>query len=105
MEIQVRTDSHIEGGEKLKDFVKDTVASSLSRFGEQITRVQVHLQDVNSHKKRDNDKRCAIEVRVAGIQPLGVSNSDDTVEQALAGALDKLQSRLDTSLGKLGRRD
>ena len=105
MQIQVRTDSHIEGGEKLKDFVKDTVAGSLARFGEQITRVQVHLQDVNSHKPGDNDKRCALEARVAGIQPLGVSNQDATVEQALSGALDKLQSRLDTTLGKLGRRD
>lgn len=105
MQIQVRTDSHIEGGERFKDFVKDTVSSGLERFADKITRVQVHVQDENAHKPGDNDKRCTMEARVAGLQPVGVSHNDATVDKAVHGALNKLENRLTSMLGKLSRRD
>jgi hypothetical protein len=51
------------------------VRDSLDRFSEQITRVEVHLSDQNSDKKFGNeDKRCLLEARLAGLQPISVSD-------------------------------
>ena len=47
MQIEISTDSNIEGREKLATHVKGVVESALNRFSDQITRVEVHLSDVN----------------------------------------------------------
>lgn len=104
MQIQVRTDNHIEGSERLKTFVRERVQHVLDHFSAQLTRVEVHMQDQNSHKPGDHDKRCTMEARVAGLQPLSVTHDDGTLEKALAGALDKMQSRLSTAIGRISRR-
>jgi hypothetical protein len=48
MHIQVNTDDNIVGGDTLVDHVKAEVATALERFRDQITRVEVHLSDVNA---------------------------------------------------------
>lgn len=102
MIIQVNTDSNIEGNEQLTEQVKAVVADSLDRFGDQITRVEVHLSDENSDKKSSpEDMRCLVEARLAGLQPLAVSHQGATMEQAVDGAVDKLMRSIDTTLGKL----
>ena len=73
----------------------------LSRFSHQITRVEVHLSDENSDKEGLNDKRCMIEARLEGIKPIAVTNHANTHEQAVAGAVEKLKTSLDTILGRL----
>lgn len=74
----------------------------MKRFGDQITRVEVHLSDENSDKKSGKkDKRCLIEARLAGLQPLAVSHEAATMEHAVDGAVDKLMRSIDTTLGKL----
>ena len=45
MQIQVNTDSNIEGREKLTAHVRSVVESALNRFSDRITRVEVHLSD------------------------------------------------------------
>jgi ribosome-associated translation inhibitor RaiA len=105
MLIQVNTDNHIEGDEALKQRVKDDVESALDRFSEKITRISIHLSDENNPgKSGENDKRCLIEVRVAGLQPLSSSHEAATTDQAISKALDKIQRNLESTLGKLGRR-
>jgi len=47
-----------------------------------------------------NDKRCMIEGRLGGKQPIAVTNQANTLEQAVAGAVDKLKSSLDTIIGR-----
>jgi ribosome-associated translation inhibitor RaiA len=101
MLIQLVTDNHITGREKLVQHVDDTVKAALDRFAAQITRVEVHLNDENSHKKGMNDKRCALEARLAGLQPIGVNHTGDTLDDALHGALDKLVKVLDKTTDKL----
>ncbi len=51
MQIQISTDHNIDGNEALAAHVKSETEHSLSRFSEQITRVEVHLSDENSDKK------------------------------------------------------
>ena len=45
MKIQLNTDVNIDGTEALAAQVDATVTQSLAHFGEQITRVEVHLSD------------------------------------------------------------
>ena len=87
MIIQVNTDSNIEGNRELAQQIKTVVGNSLEHFGGQITRVEVHLSDENSDKKfGTEDKRCLLEARLAGLQPLTVSHQAATLEQAVGAA-------------------
>ncbi len=105
MQIQINTDRNIEGGSDLRQQVEGNLNSRLERFSEQVTRLEVHLSDQNSDQKSgENDKRCLLEARVAGLQPITVNESASTVKQAVDGAVVKLVRSLDSMLGKLGRR-
>lgn len=66
MQIEISTDSNIEGREKLSAHVKTVVEDTLSRFSKRITRVEVHLTDVNGHKDGHDDTRCMMEARLEG---------------------------------------
>ena len=74
MQIQVQTDNHTAGGVGLTRQVEAVVEGALERFGDRITRVEVHFTDENgSQKSSDSDKRCVMEARLAGLQPITVS--------------------------------
>lgn len=103
MQIQVNTDSSIEGDDQLIQEVQETVAGSLDRFGSRITRVEVHLSDVNA-QKGGRDTRCVMEARAAGLDPVTVDERADNVQSAVRGAAGKMERALDTRLGKLRRR-
>jgi len=100
MQIQVNTDDNVEQREELTRRVEAEVISALSRFSGQITRVEVHLSDENADKAGKNDKRCLIEARPTGRNPLAVSHQGATLEEAFTGATKKLQSALDSMLGR-----
>ncbi|HER20089.1 MAG TPA: HPF/RaiA family ribosome-associated protein [Chromatiales bacterium] len=105
MIIQVNTDSNIEGNRELGQQIKTVVETSLARFGDHLTRVEVHLSDENSDKKSGtDDKRCLLEARLVGLQPLAVSHQAATMEQAVDGAVDRLVRSIDATLGKLDNR-
>ena len=101
MQIQVHTDNNIEGSEKLTLHVESSVEASLSRFATQLTRVDVHLHDENSHKGGADDKKCVIEARPAGMKPVAVTHHAGEVEESIDGALEKLEHLLDHTFGKL----
>ena len=102
MHIQVNTDHNIEGSEELTRQVEMVVEGALGRFGNRITRVEVHLTDENSSQKPgEHDKRCVMEARMAGLQPIAVRAEGSTVNQALDGAADNLQKILKRTLGRL----
>ena len=102
MQVQVTTDNHIDGSEGLTEHVRATVESAFVKYQDRITRVIVHFTDENSHKTGENDKRCAMEVRPAGHQPLGATNLASTMDEALDGAADKLVHMLEHTFGRLG---
>ena len=101
MTIQFNTDNNITGSERLNEYFSGTLTESLSRFSSQITRLEVHLTDENSNKEGQNDKRCVLEARLEGLQPIAVTNNADSIELAVKGAVDKLKSSLDTIIGKM----
>lgn len=101
MQIQVNTDHNIEGHEKLAAQVRGVVESALSRTSDQVTRVEVHLSDENSQKTGQNDKRCMMEARLEGLQPVAVSHQAATVDEAVDGAADKLTRLIESTLDRL----
>lgn len=105
MHFQINTDKNISGHQAFAQRVEETLERTLSRFGDQITRVEVHLSDENSlSKSGPSDKRCLLEARLAGRQPISVSEQAQTIEQAVAGAAQKMVNSLESELGKLSKR-
>lgn len=92
----MNADSHIEGREALIAQVSAVVEGALSRFSDHITRV-----DVNSDKGGNDDKRCLMEARLEGRQPIAVTHEAATVDQAIDGAADKLERSIESTLGRL----
>ena len=102
MQIQVNTDNHIEGSAELTAFVTAAIEEKIRRFASRITRIEAHFTDENSSgKSADDDKRCVLEARINGLDPVSVTDRASELHQALQGAIRKLQARLDTLLGKL----
>lgn len=101
MKVLVNTDDHTPGSQELTHQVEAVVEGALGRFGNRITRVEVHLADDNSREKfGGKDKRCVMEARLAGIPPIAVSHLGSSLEQALDGAADTLQKSLKRTLGR-----
>ncbi len=101
MEIQFNTDKNINGNEELTASLTELIAKQLNRFNGQITRLEIHLSDEDSSKDGINDIRCLIEARLEGLEPMAVTNKANSDENAVKGAVDKLKSLLDTTLGRL----
>jgi ribosome-associated translation inhibitor RaiA len=102
MQILVNTDNHIQGGQALTSLVEATVQEALGRFGDRVTRVEVHLTDENSRaKESENDKRCVMEARLAGLEPITVSDQGATLEQVIDGAAERLVKTLTRTVERL----
>lgn len=101
MQIQLNTDNHLVGSEDLALQLEGKVRLALGRFADRITRVEVHLTDLNGDKTSGDDKRCMMEARVAGRQPMLVTHEAPTVTLAIDAASDKLARALERIFGKL----
>lgn len=101
MQVQVNTDDNVEGREALIAEVEAAVGAALSRFAHQLTRVEVHLGDESAGRSSGADKRCAMEARPAGRQPVTVTHHATTLAEAYGGAAQKLQNLLTSALGRL----
>jgi ribosome-associated translation inhibitor RaiA len=103
MQIQLNTDHNVEGHEALAARVSGAVERALRRFSDHITRVEVHLSDENADKSGEHDKRCLMEARLEGRQPIAVTHQAATLDQAVDGAAEKLTRMIESNLGR--RRD
>ena len=100
MQVLVQTSNQIEGRETLLASVAQEIEGELERFADRLTRVEVHLDDVNS-SKGGADKHCMIEARPRGLKPIAVNHQAETLRMAIRGATKKLVHALDHSFGKL----
>lgn len=102
MKIQVNTDSTIEGGDALTLTIETTVHAALDRYGDRLTRVEAHLSDDDSTGGESHaGKRCLLEARPVGMEPVVVTGSADTAERACHDATQKMQSLLDSTFGRI----
>ena len=101
MLTHVFSDKHIDSDKCTQDWVTATVEVTLERHLEDLTRVEVHLSDENGGKSGPKDKRCKMEARPKGHQPILVSHDADSLTQAVEGAAQKLEHALEHLFGKL----
>ncbi len=100
MQIQINTDRHIEGQERLAAWASGVVEQALSRVGDRITRVEVHLSDENGDRSGQHDQQCVMEARLEGRQPIAVTHQAATMDQAVNGAAEKLTSAIEGIIGR-----
>ena len=89
MKIQINP-GDVETSEAIDQRIRDEVEKALRHFAEQVTRVEVHLHDENG-PKAGLDKRCKLEVRLAGHDPMMVEHDARDLYEAIHQAADKLE--------------
>ena len=104
MQFQLNTDANIQGDERLAEVAETVVRSALGHLTDRLSRIEVHLADVNGAKGGADDIRCTVEARPEGMQPQTVTHNGANVDAALHGASKKIRALLDSEFGKLGRR-
>jgi ribosome-associated translation inhibitor RaiA len=103
MKIQVNSDKTIAVDASLTRYVEGEVDRVLGRFAAKLTRVEIHLSDIDNRKTGKADKRCLIETRPMGAQPLSASATATKMPSAIGEALGKMQRALTTFFGRKGR--
>ena len=101
MEILINTDNNISASAELRSYLTADLEASIERFAEHLTRLEVKISDENGKKEGDKDKKCVLEARLRGMQPLAVTGHGNSIDQALAEASSKMKTSLDTTMGKL----
>jgi ribosomal subunit interface protein len=101
MQIQINSDHHISASPAVAARIQELVRGTLERYSDRITRVEVHLNDLNSVKGGNNDKRCLMEARVAGFGPVDVNHEAESLELAIDGAMEKLERAIEHRLGRI----
>jgi ribosome-associated translation inhibitor RaiA len=104
MQIQVHTDRNVDVSDGMVQRIEAELGSVLSRFSEQITRVEVHLGDESAGRSGGVDKRCMLEARPAGQHPVAVTHHAASVGEACSGAVHKLETLLQTRYGRVNHR-
>jgi len=101
MQVLVNSNHSITGDLTMTERVESIVGAAVDRFADRVTRVEVHLNDVNGPKHGAKEKRCMMEARVGGQKPLAVSHEAPTLLEAIEGCGDKLERALEHMLGRL----
>lgn len=101
MQTEVFSDKNIAVDVRTQQWVTATVEVTLERHLEDLSRVIVYLTDENAGKSGPGDKRCKMEARPKGHQPIVVTQDANTLTQAVEGASEKLEHALEHLFGKL----
>jgi ribosomal subunit interface protein len=92
-----------DASDALEAFTREQLDSAIGRFGDRITRIEVHLSDSNGqHKSGPHDKHCTLEARPKGMDPLAVEASNEDFQPAIRDAVGKLRRALTTRFEKAG---
>lgn len=106
MKVQVNTSNDIDNKDALESWASEYLNEHLGRFDQDLTSIEVQLTDENHAAKGGGvDKRCMMEARVTGREPIAVTNYGPDQNLAFRGAADKLGKALDHAFGKLDRRE
>lgn len=103
MKIQLNSDSSVEGSDTLAQTVDTTIHAALDRYADRLTRAEVHLSAEDGNDPEGT--RCLLEVRPAGMDPVVVTGSADTIERACHDAAQKMQRLLDSTFGRIDSRE
>jgi ribosome-associated translation inhibitor RaiA len=100
MQFQFNSDSSVMGTDNVAQRIEEMMRTKLARFEDRLTRIEVHVSDVNGSKHGADDKHCTIEARPRGGRPIGVTGRADKVDAAARKAANTLAQRLERLFGK-----
>jgi len=103
MQVQFNSDSSVMGTDNVAERIEAAVREKLARFGDRLTRVEIHVRDENATKGGADDKACTIEARPRGGRAIGVTENAATVDDAARKAASTLTQRLERHFGKEAR--
>ena len=89
MMIQINA-GNVQVSEAIAAHREDEVNKAMRHFSDRVTRVEAHLHDDNGPKS-GLDKRCTLEVRLAGFDPLTVEELSADMYAAIQQASHKLE--------------
>ena len=104
MLIQVNRDNQLTPDEAPTDRIEQIIESRLGRLEDKVTRVEVHVGDVNASKGGTRDKKCTVELRPENLKPVAGTAEAPTVDAAVRAAADKALHAYDNVVGKLSAR-
>jgi hypothetical protein len=104
MDIQINTANNLDGREALIARLETLVRDRLARFEGRLTRVELHLGDVDGPRTGGDDIRCQLEARLAGADPLSVTDQAASPDQAAAGALARAITAIERAIGRTTNR-
>jgi len=91
MIVLFNTDKNINGSEEYNAPFISQITEELKGFSENITKVIAHVSDENAAKIGLNDKKCVLEARLEGKQPIAVTFHAHSVQAAVVGAIEKMK--------------
>jgi ribosome-associated translation inhibitor RaiA len=105
MQVLLNTDPQLDGRHKMAEHLDTIVREALSRFDEQITRVEAHVAEAGDHASATpGDVICTLEARLVGLEPVVVKDHAATPHQAMHDAVAKLKRAVGTVLDKHDRK-
>lgn len=104
LQIQIRTDNHIHVHDNRAAELESIVKHALRHCSQHITRVEMHLSDINGIKAGQPDKSCVMEVRLEHRQPMAVTEVAETVGGSVTGAAEKLARLVKSTLERAADR-
>jgi ribosomal subunit interface protein len=100
MQIQIFAQG-LDVPDALRSYVEHNLSEVLKHYSERLTRVEVHLRDLNSHQKNGIDKHCLIEARPRGMDPVVAEHDAPEFKDAVHQAALKLERGLQHRIDKL----
>lgn len=102
MQVQVNADATIQGGDSLEAWATEEINTKLARLKEHVVRVEVFLTGVDALKSTGGPgKKCVLETRANGRQPVAVNAEAEKVKDAFNAALEKLRRAVESDLDKV----
>jgi len=101
MTIQINTDKTINSDHKMQEYFTSQIEGTLKRYESLISRIEVYVKDENGSKDGINDVSCILEARLNGRQPIAITSQAGTLELALASGMSKIESALESILGRI----
>ncbi|HXH52421.1 MAG TPA: HPF/RaiA family ribosome-associated protein [Sphingomicrobium sp.] len=100
MHIQFNSDNQTPLGATDAEQIESAVGAKLERIADRVTRVEVHVSDINGPRRGAGDKRCMIEIRPNGMGPISATDQAPTIQGAVSGAAEKVLTAFERQVGK-----
>jgi ribosome-associated translation inhibitor RaiA len=102
MQVLLHTDSNTHNSQSMAEHVRVVVSDAISRFGEKVTRVEVHLSNAHSQAKpnTEQDIHCTLEAQLVGLEAVIVKAFAGNAHQAIETATKKLERAIQRQIEK-----